>query len=126
MNSPVHLWATTIDPAKIAVTIISFEEQIRGRLARVRAARNPAEEVERYSKLHETLTYFMQILVLPFDETAATFFRRFQQQRIRIGTQDLRIASIALANNCTVITRNRRDFERVPELTIADWSVPLQ
>lgn len=111
-----------IDPAEIAVTIISYEEQVRGRLARVQAARNLVEEVERYAKLQETLTYFMQITVLPFAAVAAIQFRYLQQQRLRVGTQDLRIAAIALANNCTVVTRNRHDFERIPELRIEDWS----
>lgn len=111
-----------VDPTEIAVTIISFEEQVRGRLARVRAARNLIEEVERYTKLQETLTYFMQITVLPFDAVAAVRFQSLQQQRLRAGTQDLRIAAIALANNCTVVTRNRRDFEPIPRLRIEDWS----
>ena len=125
-DSFVRLHAATIAPTEMAVTIISFEEQVRGRLARVRAARTQLEEVERYIKLQETLTYFTQIQVLPFDEVAAIQFRQLhQQQRIRIGTQDLRIAAIALANGCTVVTRNRRDFERVPGLAVEDWSVAL-
>jgi tRNA(fMet)-specific endonuclease VapC len=45
-------------------------------------------------------------------------FHQLHQQRLRIGTQDLRIAAIALANGCILITRNRRDFERAPGLGI--------
>jgi tRNA(fMet)-specific endonuclease VapC len=35
---------------------------------------------------------------------------------------DLRIASIALANNMTLLTRNTVDFERVPGLIQEDWT----
>lgn len=35
---------------------------------------------------------------------------------------DLRIASVALANDMTVLTRNRVDFERIPNLTVEDWT----
>jgi tRNA(fMet)-specific endonuclease VapC len=38
---------------------------------------------------------------------------------------DLRIASVELANDMTLLTRNTVDFERVPALRIEDWALPL-
>jgi tRNA(fMet)-specific endonuclease VapC len=39
---------------------------------------------------------------------------------------DLRIASIVIANQMTLLTRNTVDFQRVPGLHFEDWTVPLR
>ena len=35
---------------------------------------------------------------------------------------DLKIASIAIANNAILVSRNLSDFERIPDLTVNDWT----
>jgi tRNA(fMet)-specific endonuclease VapC len=41
--------------------------------------------------------------------------------KLRVGTGDLMIASIVLAHEATLLSRNLRDFERVPDLEVYDW-----
>jgi tRNA(fMet)-specific endonuclease VapC len=38
-----------------------------------------------------------------------------------IGSNDLLIASIALANSLTLVTHNVGEFQRVKDLQVADW-----
>ena len=39
------------------------------------------------------------------------------------ATMDLRIASIALSQGLTLLTRDLRDFSKVPRLVMEDWTV---
>jgi tRNA(fMet)-specific endonuclease VapC len=104
------------------VTIVSFHEQILGWTAYVAKARETAGVVRGYRRLDAILTDFSCAQVLPFDDPAAETFNDLRRQRIRVGTMDLRIASIALAKNMTVLTRNLVDFQRVPRLAVEDWT----
>jgi tRNA(fMet)-specific endonuclease VapC len=95
---------------------------LRGRLARIRRACNDAEVVRTYRSLLATLVFFQTITVIPFDESAQTIFNRLRVQRPRVGTQDLRMAAVALSQEATRVTRNRQDFAGIPSLQIEDWS----
>jgi tRNA(fMet)-specific endonuclease VapC len=55
------------------------------------------------------------------DQLAAEKFEQLRSQRVRIGTMDLRIASICLTRNLILLTRNRKDFQQVPGLQFEDW-----
>jgi tRNA(fMet)-specific endonuclease VapC len=61
--------------------------------------------------------------LLDFNDAAYNYYQSLRQQQIRIGTQDLRIAAIALANQTVVVTRNQQDFSKVPDLSLEDWTV---
>jgi tRNA(fMet)-specific endonuclease VapC len=61
--------------------------------------------------------------VIPFDDDAAAMFDRLLAQRVRVATMDLRIAAIALSRGLVLVTRNSRDFGKVPGLQIEDWTV---
>jgi tRNA(fMet)-specific endonuclease VapC len=70
---------------------------------------------------HHPLLDFAKFPIVPYDQPAQDWFQ--QLHTIRIGTQDRKIGAIALANQLVVATRNRRDFSRIPGLTLEDWSV---
>ena len=60
--------------------------------------------------------------IAPYTPAADAEFIRLRSQKVRIGTQDLRIAAIALAVGATVVTRNARDFAQVPGLLLDAWN----
>ena len=113
----------TTPPLELATTIITVEEQLRGRLDRVRQARSDEEIVRAYQNLLTTSLYFRTITIIGFDEQAQMTFNTLRAQKIHIGTQDLRIAAIALSRGATLVTRNRQDFAAISALKIEDWSL---
>jgi tRNA(fMet)-specific endonuclease VapC len=106
-----------------AVTIISADEQIHGRLAVVHRAKSQLDAAREYERLRETIQFFTSVRILSYDAAAVAQFETLRRQGIRIGTQDLRIASICLTQQATLATRNLRDFGLVPGLTTEDWSL---
>jgi tRNA(fMet)-specific endonuclease VapC len=107
-----------------AITIITADEQLQGRLAVIRRAKTQFDAAREYERLHEALQFFATVRILPYDAAAVTRFEALRKPGIRIGTQDLRIAAICLTQQATLVTRNQRDFRLVPGLALEDWSLP--
>lgn len=112
-----------IPPDDIATTIISFEEQSRGWPARLARSTSMERQLSDYRELKQLLRNYCDIAVAEFDSAAVSEFARLKELRMRVGTMDLKIAAIALASAATVLTRNVTDFQKVPGLKVADWSV---
>lgn len=107
----------------IAITIISIEEQFRGWFTQVRKARDAARLARAYAGLFDVIDMAKTLPVLPFSPAAVDRYVDLKKTLPRLGKQDLAIASVALEFNATLVTRNRQDFEPVPNLRIEDWSV---
>lgn len=62
----------------------------------------------------------------PFDDQAAERYAQVRAELERMGTpigpNDLLIAAIALSRQCTLVTSNVREFQRVADLAAEDWS----
>lgn len=65
---------------------------------------------------------FLKMNVLSFTDEAQERFAQLRRQCPRVQTMDLRIASIALVTGANLLSRNLRDFHRVPGLTVEDWT----
>lgn len=115
-----------VDLASRAVTVVTVAAQVQGRLAIIRRSTAETAAARAFERLQETIAFYLAVKVLPYDAAAVTLFEQLRQQRIRIGTQDLRIATIALSSDAILVTRNSRDFRQVPGLNIVDWSEPAQ
>ena len=109
-------------PGSVVTTMVTVEEQLRGRLKALRRASDGPSLVTAYDRLRATLEFFRSLRLLAFDEAAFEQFTRLRKQRVRIGTLDLRIAAIVLAKERDLVSRNARDFSRVPGLKLEDWS----
>ena len=112
-----------IPSTQVFTTVITLREQIRGRLAVVDRAAEGTALLQAYRQLPATVDYFKQVHLPPFTIEAAAQLQQLREQKLRVGTQDLRIAAIVLSVDGILVTSNRRDFAKVPRLQIEDWYV---
>jgi len=110
-------------PADFAFPVVSFHEQILGAHTFISRARTAGNVIRGYQLLMEILQGFTAAPVLPFDVAAATVCDGLQAQQVRVATMDLRIAAMALSRGLVLLTRNVRDFSRVPGLVTEDWTI---
>jgi len=87
-----------VEDALIATTIVTCEEQCRGWLAKT-ARETGTALVRAYVQLGQHLDIYASMNVLQYNEHTHEIFQELQQAKIRIGTQDLKIAAIVLSND---------------------------
>ena len=70
--------------------------------------------------LDTIIPFLKNFQILEFDEQSALYFAKIKAKLKRNGTiiadMDLMIASIAISNNCSLITNNLKHFERIEGL----------
>jgi tRNA(fMet)-specific endonuclease VapC len=124
-NLPIQKRLQAIMATSMAITIVTAEEKVKGRLATINKL-SGIDNIDRlaiaYRTLQTTLDDLRTFSILPFSDLACDRYRELLQQKIRVGSHDLRIAAITLSVGGVLLTRNRRDFERVPGLRFEDWS----
>lgn len=107
---------------EITTTIITFEEQMRGWMSFLAKADSVEKQITPYEKLNRFLENYRRIPIVKFEEKAGEIFKNLKQQKIRVGTMDLKIASIAISQKALLISRNLSDYEQIPNLRVEDWT----
>lgn len=110
-------------PTDFALSVISLHEQVLGAHNFINSARTNRDVMRGYTLLLEIFKGFVSAPILPFDAKASAIFEDLRKQKVRVSTMDLRIATIALSHNLVLLTRNVRDFSKVPGLVTEDWTV---
>ncbi|HUT91690.1 MAG TPA: type II toxin-antitoxin system VapC family toxin [Thermoguttaceae bacterium] len=116
--------AACVPQGQQAIPIVVVEEILRGRLnviRRAEAGKAPVSIARAYELFRRSLADFARITVLPYTPQAESLVEHRRQQKVRVATHDLRIAAICVDHSATLISRNRRDFDRVPRLSVEYW-----
>lgn len=113
----VPLRLNAVPDTQIQVCSVVKGEMFAGALR----STNPVQSLARQ------LGFFTRFVSLPFDDEAARIYGQIraalQTAGTPIGSHDMQIAAIALANNLILVTHNTRGFSRITNLTLEDWEL---
>jgi tRNA(fMet)-specific endonuclease VapC len=116
-----HVGAHRIED--LAITVITVEESLAGWYTALRRAKQRDQLPGLYERLAVQVDFLARWRKLLFPLPAIARYESLLALRLNIGRQDLRIAAITLEHGGTLVTRNVRDFRRVPGLSVEDWAV---
>ena len=108
---------------QLALAVISVEEQLSGWQTALRRARDDVRRAEVYRRMALAIEELAGWGVFPFSLPAMARHAQLLRQHLNVGSNDLKIAAIAIEHGGRVVTRNTRDFARIPGLIWEDWSV---
>ena len=111
---------SAVDEA-VAIPVIAVEEQLRAWLAQIHRAKDAFQQVTPYDRLIRLIAVLSEWEITRWSEAASEEFARLRKLRVRIGTQDLKIAALTIENDALLLSANLRDFRQVPDLRVDDW-----
>jgi tRNA(fMet)-specific endonuclease VapC len=107
--------------AATLTTIVNAQEVTEGWCALLNRLPSGEREMKAYSQFRHSLELLTQLPVLPFDPASSATFQQLRGAHRRIGRMDLKIASICIANDILLLTRNLADFRDLPGLRVENW-----
>ncbi|MFT3879391.1 MAG: type II toxin-antitoxin system VapC family toxin [Gemmatales bacterium] len=109
---------------QLGVTIVSVIERLSGWYDEIKTkGLTLQDQADLYLGLADSVKLFSCFEIIPFSVAAMQRYERFRKMKpaLNVRGPDLRIASITIENQATVITFNIRDFKRVPGLDFIGW-----
>ena len=104
-------------PSDLAFSIVAKAELLVG----------PQRKKSLPVELPKVERFLNRVTVLPFDDACAAEFGRIAAALLDAGTPvggiDVQIAATATRHGLIVVTRNARDFGKVPGLLVENWIV---
>jgi tRNA(fMet)-specific endonuclease VapC len=107
---------------EIAISVVTVEEQLSGWYAQLRKARDPERIAWAYRHLAASIRFLSGVRILDYDVAAVQRYDELKRLRLKVRKMDLQIAATVLQHSGVIVTRNVRDFQRIPGLQIEDWS----
>jgi tRNA(fMet)-specific endonuclease VapC len=105
----------------LAIPIVAVEEQCKGWLAKLNRTRDIHQQIIPYERLAELFDFLTEWDIISLSEAAANLCAQLSRQKIRIGSQDLKIAAIAMTEDALLLSANQRDFQKVRGLRVENW-----
>src|SRR5437016_2730594 len=93
---------------EVGTTIVCVTEELSGWVVAINKRSDVSDQVPLYDRLQKLWFHLRDWTIERFDERAADRFKALRKQKIRIGSQDLKIASIALVNDALLLSANLR------------------
>ncbi len=106
---------------ELAITVITVEEELSGWYSLLRRVHRPEEHVEVYGRLAKAIPVLARWQILSMSLPAIMRYETLKRMNLNVRKMDLRIAAIVLETGGVVVTRNVRDFQRVPNLSVENW-----
>jgi tRNA(fMet)-specific endonuclease VapC len=105
------------------VTVISYEEQVKGWFKVLSTAKSREETAFGYLGLQQMSQDYCAIAMLSFDLPAIAQYEQLRARYRRLGQNDLKIAAIAIHQGGTLLTCNQKDFGQITELQSENWAI---
>ena len=116
--------AASIPPAELSVPVPVLEEVLRGRLNAIRQAESGKVKLTvaaAYEMFRQTAENLRRYRLIGFDVHGEALLLDWKTQRIKVGTMDMRIAASCLVAGAMLVSRNRKDSDRIPGLKVEYW-----